>query len=70
LAILAILWAAPVLFHAVAGPKTFYLLSLALGFRPLRGLSFSHQGASALVGVGSGDGTEDAPAAFRRRRRQ
>src|SRR5262249_43807713 len=47
LAILAILWAAPVLFHAVSGPKTLHLLSLALGFRPLRGLSFSHQGVFA-----------------------
>jgi hypothetical protein len=52
LAILAILWAAPVLFHAVAGPKTLHLLSLALGFRPSRGLSFSHQGASVFVGDG------------------
>jgi hypothetical protein len=42
LAILAILWAAPALFHAVAGSKTLHLLSLALGFRPSRGLSFSH----------------------------
>ena len=42
LAILAILWAAPALFQAVAGPKTLHLLSLALGFRPSRGLSFSH----------------------------
>jgi hypothetical protein len=48
LAILAILWAAPVLFHAV----TLHLLSLALGFRPSRGLSFSHQGASVFVGDG------------------
>ena len=48
LAILAILWAAPVLFHAV----TLHLLSLALGFRPSRGLSFSRQGASVFVGDG------------------
>jgi len=52
LAILAILWAVPALFHALAGPKTLHLLSLALGFRPSRGLSFSHQGASVFVSDG------------------
>jgi hypothetical protein len=52
LAILAVLWAAPALFHALAGPKTLHLLSLALGFRPSRGLSFSHQGASVFVSDG------------------
>jgi hypothetical protein len=52
LAILTILWAAPALFHAAAGPKTLHLLSLTLGFRPSRGLSFSHQGASVFVGNG------------------
>ena len=50
LAILAVLWIAPALFHALAGPKTLHLLSLALGFRPSPGLSFSHQGASVFVG--------------------
>jgi hypothetical protein len=52
LAILAVLWAAPALFHALAGPKTLHLLSLALGFRPSPGLSFFHQGASVFVSDG------------------